>query len=100
METKSSLSRRLISQNDTIDLKNVVQVIIENYDESNKIDVEISNIITEVPPATKVGGITVPSLPFKITNEGWLIDSVKIKIVFPTGSGKVIINSTTVKCTK
>lgn len=94
---KSNLSRRLITQNEKYVQKNVVQVIIQNYSET-KIDVVISNIITEVPPVTKLLGIDVPSAPYRITCENFPIEEVNIDIVFPTGSGKVIIDCTSYKC--
>jgi hypothetical protein len=92
-----NLSRRLINQNTKLEYNNVTELVIQNYS-STKIDIVLSSIVTEIPPATKVGGIDVPSLPYTISGSGNNIQSLGFDINFPTGNGKVIIDCLSKKC--
>ena len=92
-----NLSRRLITQNTKFEYENVTLLVIQNYS-STKIDLVLSNIVTEIPPATKVGGIDVPSLPYRVSGSGNNIQSLSFDIIFPTGNGKVIIDCLSQKC--
>jgi hypothetical protein len=96
MERNIGLSRELVTQNKKIVKHGVVELVIQNYS-TTKIDVMISNIVTEIPPATKILEIDVPSAPYRINACGNIISEVSVDIVFPTGSGKVIIDCTSTK---
>jgi hypothetical protein len=90
---KVNLSRRLITKNSKEVYPNVVELVIQNYS-TTAIDIVVSNIVTQIPPSQKVLGVDVPSMPYRINAVGNIIENLTFDIIFPTGSGKVIIDCT------
>jgi hypothetical protein len=78
--------------------KNVNEICVLNYD-TESIFVTHKDVIFEVPGASIVNRVSVPSIPFIINGLGNEIDEVKIEITFPNLIGNAVVNSSQfIKC--
>lgn len=78
--------------------KNVNEIEILNFD-TESIFVNHKNVIFEIPGASIINKVLVPTIPFIINALGNEIDEVKIEITFPNLTGNAVVNSSQfIKC--
>lgn len=75
-----------------------VEVAILNYG-ADPIQLIHKGVSFEIPSTSTVNGTVVPSMPFVISCHGLVIKSVPIEIIFPSGTGRAVINTSLIdKC--
>ena len=92
---KASINSIQKTKNETITLENVIEIAIQNYS-VDEILITSKSVTRSIPGIDATLGI--PTAPFCLSALGHEFD-IEFDIVFPTGSGKVIIDySTLLKC--
>lgn len=90
---KAALNSIQKNNNETVTLNDVIEVVIQNYS-SEAIEFTLKNVMRTIPAVDAVSGI--PSAPFSMSALGHAFD-IEFDIVFPSGTGKVIIDYSTLK---
>ena len=89
---KASLNSIQVSQDETVTLENVIEVVIQNYS-ADAVDFVMKGIARSIPAVDSVSGVPTP---FTMSALGHDFD-IEFNLVFPKGTGKVIIDYSTLK---
>jgi hypothetical protein len=90
---KASLNSIQKTKNEKITLENVIEFVVQNYS-AVAIQITVKNVTRTIPAVDSVSGI--PSAPFSMSALGHPFD-IEFEIVFPSGTGSVIIDYSTLK---
>lgn len=79
--------------NELVTLKNVIELVVQNYG-TTAVEITIKGTKQTIPAIDSISGI--PVAPFVISAFGHDFD-IEFDINFPSGSGNIIINYSTLK---